>query len=146
MTWLLIPGADRAAARRVAGRMDAILGYPRQLSESEITRIGEASQRVPIASIRTETQTAILLHSAVAGAVALRGVIAVNVGDVAAALRERFFDIGDGVRKLLRDITTERGWEVRADLPGAAANWSPIATRDGAAGSVDGVPIADGAE
>lgn len=145
MSWLIVPGADRAAVRLLVGRIDQILGYPRQLSESEITRIGAASQGVPIAEVVTETQAAILLHSSDAGDVALRGVIAVNVGPALEALRLRFFDVGDG-REQLGDIIADRGWEEREDLPGLAANWSPLPPRDGGEGSADGIPIAEGAE
>lgn len=144
--WLLIPGADRAAARRVVGRIDQILGYPRVHAASEVERVGLASQLVPLASISTETQMEILVHSTTAGATLLRGVIAINVNALHDALRRRYFDIGDGVRKLLRDIITERGWEVRATLPGLEENWTRVATRDGEAGSADGVPIPEGSE
>jgi hypothetical protein len=146
MMWLLIPGSDRAAARRVVSRIDQILGYPRTHAAGEVDRVGSASQVVPLASISTETQMEILVHSTTAGLLALRGVIAINVNSVADALRRRYFDIGDGVRKLLRDIITERGWEVRATLPGVEANWTRVATRDGEAGSSDGVPIPEGSE
>lgn len=146
MMWLLIPGSDRPAARRVVGRIDQILGYPRQHAAGEIARNGVASQAVPALVIRTETQMDIRIHSTTAGLLALRGVIAINVNSVVDALRGRYFDIGDGVRKLLRDIITERGWEVRATLPGLEENWTRVATRDGEAGSADGVPIPEGSE
>lgn len=144
--WLLVPGTDRAAARRVVGRIDQILGFPRQHGAGEVERNGVASQAVPLTSIRTETQMEILVHSSTAGLLALRGVIAINVNALHDALRRRYFDIGDGVRKLLRDIITERGWELRATLPGVEANWTRVATRDGEAGSSDGVPIPEGSE
>lgn len=144
--WLLIPGTDRAAARRVVGRIDQILGFPRQHAAAEVVRTGAASQAVPLSTVRTETQMEILVHSTTAGVLALRGVIAINVNSVVDALRGRYFDVGDGLRKLLRDIITERGWEVRATLPGVEANWTRVATRDGEAGSADGVPIPEGEE
>lgn len=144
--WLLVPGTDRAAARRVVGRIDQILGFPRQHAAGEVVRTGPASQSVPLSTVRTETQMEILVHSTTAGVLALRGVIAVNVNALHDALRRRYFDIGDGVRKLLRDIITERGWELRATLPGVEANWTRVATRDGEAGSSDGVPIPEGSE
>lgn len=145
MTWLLIPATDRAQARRVVQRIDQMLGYPRQLAESEITRIGAASQRIPIERIRTETQTVVLVHSESAGVAQLRGAVAILVDDVVDALRGRFVEIG-GVRRRIREWIVAQGWQVRASLPGAESNWRQVAPRDGAEGSADGVPIPEGAE
>lgn len=144
MTWIIAPSADRALARRVAQRIDQILGFPRTLAESEITRIGPASQTVP--APRCETEVTVLVHSTAAGATLLRGVIAIGISDAARlALRERFVD-RLGTRKRIREWIADQAWEVRADLPGVAENWRDVTPRDGAAGSVDGTPIPEGQE
>ena len=76
MTWLLAPSTDRLLARRFVARLDQILGYPRTLAESEITRHGPASQSV--AAPRCETEMAVYVHSTTAGVTALRGVVDVD--------------------------------------------------------------------
>jgi hypothetical protein len=144
MTWLLAPSTDRLLARRFVARLDQILGYPRTLAESEITRRGPASQTV--AAPRCETEMAVYVHSTTAGVTALRGVIAIYINDSAReALRERFIE-HDGVRKRVREWIADQGWQVFADRPGVDGNWTNVTPRDGAAGSADGVPIPEGAE
>lgn len=137
MTWLLIPAADRAKARTVVSRMDAVLGYPRTLAESEITRIGPVSQTIP--APRCETQTAVMLHDAT-GAAALHGAIAIQVDDVVQSLRERPVDI-DGTRKLIREWIADQAWQTQPTLPGVLAAWANVTPRDGGTGSADGRPI-----
>lgn len=142
MTWLLAPAADRLKARRVVSRIDQILGYPRTLAESEIVRVGPASQSVP--APRTETQVPVMHHD-MTGATILHGAIAIGVDAVITSLRERFVEI-DGVRKRIREWIADQAWETRADLPGVESAWSSVTPRDGAGGSVDGVPIPEGLE
>lgn len=143
MSWLLIPAADRIIARRVVARRDQILGYPRQLTEAEVVRIG-GGRHVPIELLRTEAQTVVMLHD-MTGVVAIQGAVAIFVDPVIDAMRERFVE-HLGVRKRVREWIADRAWEVRATLPGVAAAWSQVAPRDGATGSATGAPIAEGAE
>lgn len=143
MTWLLIPATDRAQARRLVQRIDQMLGYPRTLTESEIARIGPASQLVPAPHV--ESQVSVMVHATDAGTTQLRGAIAVHVDPIVDALRERVVEI-DGVRRRIREWIADRGWQVMAELPGVADRWSMAAPRDGAEGSADGVPIPEGSE
>jgi hypothetical protein len=143
MSWLLIPAADRAIARRIVARLDAILGYPRAHAEAEVTRRG-GGRHVPIALVRTDAETCVMLHD-MTGAAALQGAVAIGVSDVLDAMRDRFVEY-EGTRRRVREWIADRGWEVRANLPGVDAAWSERPARDGAAGSADGVPIAEGAE
>lgn len=144
LRYLLAPATDRALVRRVLSRVDQILGYPRQHAESEITRTGPRARAIPIASIRTETAFAVLVHDAT-GAEILHGAIAVQIDGIADALRERFIEHG-GVRRRLREWIAAQGWEIRAALPGQADAWAQVAARDGGEGSADGRPIPEGEE
>lgn len=143
MPWVIAPAADRALLRRIVARLDAILGYPRQLAESEVTRVG-GGRHVPIELLRTDAQTTVMVHDAT-GAVALHGAVALFVDPVLDGLRERFVD-HLATRKRVRLWIADQAWQVRADLPGVAAAWSALPHRDGAEGSANGAPIADGAE
>lgn len=143
MPWLIAPAADRPLVRRIVARLDAILGYPRQLAESEITRVG-GGRHVPIELLRTDAQTVVMLHD-MTGAAAIQGAVAIWVDPVIDALRERFVEHLT-IRKRVREWIADRGWEVRATLPGVASAWALLPHRDGAAGSSDGQPIPDGAE
>lgn len=143
MTWVLAPSADRALARRVAQRLDEILGYPRTHAEPELTRRG-SGPHAP--TVSTETLIAVFVHSTTAGATLLRGVIAINISDAArAALADRVVE-HSSVRKRVREWIADQGWEVRADRPGLDANWTDVTPRDGAQGSATGVPIPEGEE
>lgn len=140
MTWLVIPASDRALARRVVQRIDEVLGYPRALSEADVSRIGTVSRTAPIAGLTTESQAIVMLHVSDAGTTALRGAVAIGVDPVVNALRDRVVDI-DGVRRRIRDWIAAQGWQVFGSLPGAIDRWSQVVPRDGATGSPDGVPI-----
>lgn len=141
MRWLLIPAADRPKARRIAGRIDAILGYPRTHAEAEVTRHGRGPHA---ATVYTETQCMVLVHGDT-GHTSLHGAIAVSVDDVTDALRERFVTI-DAVRKRIRQWIADQGWRVFDDLPGVSDAWMRLAPRDGEPGSSTGEPIPEGSE
>ncbi len=143
MAWLLVPGTDRAALRRVLRRIDEILGYPRAHAADE-PGVKAGRSGLPY----TDAALAVWLHDA-SGPVQLHGAIAVDVDGIAAALADRQIDAGAG-RQRLRDIIAARGWAVRADLPDPneleRAPWTRLAHRDGEPGSVDGRPIPEGEE
>ena len=151
MTWLLIPAADRTRARHLVGRLDAIMGYPREHAEAEILRVGPASQRVPLASIRTDALCAVYRHD-LTGAAQLHGAIAVLIDDAAReALRNRRITI-DGVTRRVAEWIQALGWQVRATLPDLPTTidepnpWTRLAHRDGGEGSATGTPIPEGDE
>lgn len=144
MAWLLIPADDRAAARKLAQRIDQILGYPRDLAESELRRIGPTPPG-GWAACRTETAPLIMVHDDT-GAAQLHGAIALQTDAIVEAMADaRSFDV-DGSKRRLRAIIADRGWVLRAELPGQPEAWSAVAARDGAEGSADGVPIPEGEE
>jgi hypothetical protein len=128
MTWLLAPTADRPIVRKMLRAIDVLLGYPRTLAESEITRVGNGPHAP---TSRTETQCAVRVNTNL-------GAIAVSVDAVIQALRDRTVQIdGEQIRVRIDDL----GWELRANLPGNAANWTPVPPRDGGAGSTTGEPV-----
>lgn len=139
--FLLVPSSDRALLRRVLARVDQILGYPRELDPSEYRR---GPGRHSAAAPRTETACAVHIH-ADSGPLALHGVIAVTVDGLADALSERFIE-HNAVRKRLREWVADQGWVLRDSLPDPEGPWSAVAPRDGADGSVDGIPIPEGEE
>lgn len=143
MSWLIAPAADRSVVSALLQRVDEILGFPRTHPEAEIVRVGLVAQTV--AAPRTETQAAVMRHSTTQGLFALRGAIAIDLGALRDVIGERFFVV-DSQRKRLREIIADRGWELRATLPGVEDNWSPLPERDGAQGSANGTPIPEGAE
>lgn len=145
MRWLLIPSSDRAAARKLAARIDQILGWPRQHTEAEIIRRGPAAQRVPLAAIRTETQMPIMVHDQT-GAAQLHGAVAIGIDAVVDALQDRQVDVGDGLKRRIRDVISNRGWQIRDALPGEIEAWRDVLPRDGADGSSTGEPIPEGEE
>jgi len=136
------PAADRPLLRSFAQGVDKILGLPRTLAESEITRTGPASQSAPLP--RVETAFAVHVHDDTGPAI-LHGAIALEVDGVAERLKERFIR-HNATRKRVRQWIADQGWVVRGDLPGVESAWSPLPARDGADGSPDGVPIPEGAE
>lgn len=141
MKVLLVPFVDRALLRRVFQRIDQIKGFPRELDPSEYTRgPGRHSATPP----RTETAFGVQIHDNT-GPVALRRLIAVTVDDMADALGERFIE-HDSVRKRLKRIIADQGWELRTELPDPEGPWTAVEPRDGADGSADGVPIPEGEE
>jgi hypothetical protein len=139
---VIAPGSDRALFRRFAQRLDQILGFPRTLAESEITRTGPASQSAALP--HTETAFTVYVHDDT-GAVQLRGALALEVDGHATGLASRFVQ-HNAVRKRVSEWIADQGWVVRADLPGQESAWTYLDARDGAAGSADGVPIAEGEE
>ena len=146
MAWLLIPGSDRAAARKLVARIDQILGYPRE--ETAATGVVHVGPGRHPAVVRTESQTMILVHDAT-GPALLDGVIAISTDAVVDAMKDRLVDVR-GVKQRIQDIIAERGWEVRAALPDPADEtrdpWTRVEPRDGAQGSADGVPVPEGQE
>jgi hypothetical protein len=124
MTWLLVPLADRTIVRRLLRAIDVLLGYPRTLAESEITRVGRPPHA---ATVRTETQCAALL-----GATHL----AISVDAVVQALDGRQITID---AQQVTVTLSRPGWSVVATLP--VGTWTPLAARDGGAGSTTGVPV-----
>jgi hypothetical protein len=128
MSWLLAPIADRLIVRKMLRAIDVLLGYPRTHPESQLVRRGRGPHA---AIVRTETQCAVLVNTNL-------GAIAVSVDAVIQALRGREVQIdGEAIRVRIDDL----GWQVRADLPGNLANWTPEPPRDGGAGSTTGEPI-----
>jgi hypothetical protein len=128
MTWLIAPIADRLTVRKMLRAIDVLLGYPRTHAESELVRVG-SGPHAP--TVRTETQCAVLVNTNI-------GAIAVSVDAIVQALRDRQVQIdGEQIRVRINDL----GWQVVANLPGNIANWSPVAARDGGAGSATGVPV-----
>lgn len=149
MGYLLIPASDRAAARRLLGRIDQIAGYPRTLAESELTRRGPTPPG-GWATCVTDTAVSVWLHDA-SGAAQLHGAIGIHFGrDLVDMLDTRSVDVLDGGgKRRIRQIITGRGWQLRSDaqgLPGEPEAWMRVAHRDGAEGSADGVPIPEGEE
>lgn len=148
--YLLVPFVDRALLRAVLVRIDQIKGYPRTHTLTDPACSFGRDFRGWATPPRTETCFAVWIH-ADSGPIALRRVIAVLVDDLATQLGGRFVE-HLGVRKRLREWVTDRGWQLRADLPDVPADpyapspWTPVAARDGAAGSVTGVPILEGQE
>jgi hypothetical protein len=143
MTWLLVPATDRAILRRVLGRLDAIVGYPRTHSRSEPGVVCAPSSPLP-----TTIALATVLRHDLTGPAQLQGALAVRIKpDMRATLSRRVVETADG-RKTLAAWITDRAWELRADLPDpptlAANHWTLLAPRDGAAGSADGTPIPEG--
>lgn len=148
MRWLLLPADDRPAAREIVSRIDQILGYPRQHAEGELARHG----RAPAGgwpAVRTETQVPVYVHDDT-GVAQLHGAIAIGVDGVVEAIADsRNIDVGDGIRRRLRDTIAARGWVLRSDaqgMPGEPDAWTRVAHRDGAEGSADGRPIPEGEE
>lgn len=141
-----MPAADRPIARALWERLDEIEGFPRTLAESEITRIGPASQRVP--APYTETLFTAYVHDDT-GAAALHGAVALTIDEPPEGLMRRRLTY-NGTTRTLREWVdvgiANRGWQIRDALPGVAEAWSLVAPRDGEAGSADGVLIAEGAE
>lgn len=135
---------ERAAFRTLWSRLDQITGYPRTHSADEPgVRIGRGAP-LPY----TETLFAGFIHDDT-GATILHGAVALMVDEVPPGLLARRITHGGVTRTLAEWIAwgqANRGWEVRADLPGVAAAWTRVQPRDGAAGSADGVPIAEGDE
>ena len=137
---LIAPASDRVLLRRIATRLDQILGFPRTLAESEVTRTGPSSQSAPLP--RIDAAFAIHLHD-MTGPVALRGAVALEVDNH--GLGRRFVRYS-GTRKRVSAWITDQGWDVRGGLPGDPDKWTRLPHRDGAAGSADGVPIPEGDE
>lgn len=126
MTWVLAPSGDRALARRVAQRLDQILGYPRTHAEPELTRRGRGPHAP---TVSTETLVAVHIHSTTAGATLLRGAIAIGISeDARLALRERFVE-HNAVRKRIREWIADQGWESARRPAGARRE---LARRDAA--------------
>ncbi len=130
--FLLIPASDRPAARKLAGRIDQFLGWPRQHTEDDVVRRGSAPH-APIETIRTETQMVILIHDD-SDRAALRGAVAISLDAVVDSLMDRDVD-DDGVTKRMHQLITDRGWEMLDALPGKRDAWLPTAPRDGAPGT-----------
>lgn len=153
MGYLLIPGSDRAIARRLVARIDQIAGYPRTLAESELRRVG----RTPPggwATCSTDAAVVVWRHDAT-GPAQLAGAIAIHYGpDVVRMLSRRLVDPEDGAgKRLIQQIIADRGWVLRTDAQGlpdpgdeTRQPWTRLAHRDGADGSADGVPIPEGKE
>src|SRR5690606_174857 len=118
--------------RRVLGRLDAILGYPRTHSRDE------PGVRIPpgAALPYTEAAFAVYRHDNT-GNTQLHGALAVAVNGVGQTLRERFIE-HNMTRKRLREWIADQGWQVRLSLPGERDAWARLAPRDGAEGSADG--------
>jgi hypothetical protein len=136
------PASDRPLVRRFAQRLDQILGFPRTLAESEVTRTGPASQSAPLP--RIETAFAAHVRDAT-GAVILHGAIALEVDGRAVELANRFVEHA-ATRKRVSEWVADQGWQIRGDLPGDPEAWTALEPRDGAAGSADGTPIPEGSE
>lgn len=142
MRWLLIHFADRTAARKLVQRVDQILGYPREHAPSEIVRHGRGPHAP---TVYTETALDIRIHDT-SGPTILRRAIAIGFDrTVAEAMEERGFDV-DGTKRKMREIVVNRGWEVRADLPGDPEAWTRVPPRDGQPWSDTGEPIPEGEE
>lgn len=135
----LVPATtyDRAVVRRLWSRIDQIEGYPRTHALDEPGwQIGSAVKQAP----RTETEWSALVRD---------GVVALFTGEVPAKLLARRITYSSTTRTLgqwLDQLTTNRGWQLVAELPGDPEEWQPVPVRDGAAGSADGVPIPAGEE
>lgn len=139
MRVLLVPDTvyDRGAARRLWSRLDQIEGYPRTHSADE--------PGVVVAPGRPPPHTETLWTAYERG----DGVIALHTGDVPARLLSRRVDYGGTTRTVaewLDLLVADRGWEIMSGLPGEPEEWTPLAVRDGAPGSTDGVPIEEGEE
>jgi hypothetical protein len=139
--YVIAPAADRTLFRRILGRADEILGFPRTHSTAE----GNVQIASGAAAPVTEAAFAVFLHDNT-GATILHGAVAAQVNGISDLLAGRFFENGSGVRKRLSAWIADQGWEVRADLPGVRSAWTRVAHRDGAAGSATGVPIPEGSE
>lgn len=137
---LIVPDTsyDRGVARRLWSRLDQIEGYPRTHAADEPGwQVGAAVPRAP----RTET-----LWS---GYENVDGVVALFVGEVPQHLLSRRISYGGTSRTVgewLERLIADRGWELVEALPGEPEDWQPLAVRDGADGSPDGVPIPPGEE
>jgi len=147
MRWLLIPGTDRPAARRLVRRIDEILGFPREHAPAEYVVHGATGRALP--PPRTETHMAILRHDAT-GDSRLHGAIAVGfTRAVLEVLADRVVDVGSA-RERLRDVIAARGWQVRDTLPDPGDEtrqpWARRPPRDGEPGSATGRPIPEGEE
>jgi hypothetical protein len=146
MTWLLVPATDRAILRRVLGRLDAIMGYPRTHSREEPGLV--CGPRAPLP--RTDTLVAVYRHD-LTGAAQLHGALAVAIDDYGAQLGARRIT-HDGTTRTLAEWVSVLGWEVRATLPDSPATidtpgpWTRLPHRDGADGSATGTPIPEGDE
>ena len=139
MRVLLVPDTayDRGVARRLWSRLDQIEGYPRTHSADEPGVAAAPGRPLP----RTETLWA--------GYEREDGVIALPTGGVPERLRSRRISYGGTTRTVeewIGRLVAERGWQFVETLPGEPEEWQPLAVRDGADGSPDGVPIPEGDE
>ena len=133
MSHLIGPIADRPKFRRLAAAIDRLLGWPRQHTEADVIRHGKGPH-APIASIRTEAQTAIKIHAG-------RGLVSMQIDPVIMALRGREVDVTDGIVRRIRVRIDDAGWQVRAKLPWPEEGWAAVAPRDGLEGSTTGEPL-----
>lgn len=124
MSWLLARIADRPDVRQMLRAIDVLQGYPRTHPERELVRYGRGPHAV---TVRTETQCAVVMD-------ATR--IAISVDDAVLALLGRQATI-DAQAVTVR--LNGAGWAVVETLP--AGTWTPLAPRDGGAGSTTGVPV-----
>lgn len=142
--YLIGASTERAAFRQLWQRLDQITGYPRTHSADEPgVRIGRGAPPP-----YTETLFAGFVHDST-GATILHGAVALMVDEVPPGLLSRRITHGGTTRTLAEWIAwgeANRGWQVRASLPGAESAWTRVAHRDGAEGSATGVPIPEGSE
>lgn len=142
--YLLGASTERAAFRALWAQLDQITGYPRTHHADEPdVRIARGA-----APPYTETLFAGFVHDSTGPAI-LHGALALMVDEVPPGLLARRITHGGTTRTPAEWIAwgeAARGWEVRSSLPGDESAWTRVLPRDGAAGSPDGVPIAEGEE
>lgn len=135
---------QRAAFRTLWSRLDQITGYPRTHSADEHGVRVARGRPLPY----TETLFAGFVHDDT-GATVLHGAVALMVDDPPDGLMRRRITHADTERTLAEWIAwgeANRGWVVRATLPGVESAWTQVAPRDGGEGSADGKPIPEGEE
>jgi hypothetical protein len=145
MNALLIPATtyDRGVARRLWSRLDQIEGFPRTHAADEPGVAVAPGAALPY----TETLWSAHLHA--------DGRVALVMGQVPERLLSRRITYSGTTRTVgqwLQRLVADRGWQLVSELPGqpedteSASPWTPLAVRDGAAGSTTGVPIPEGEE